>query len=48
LTSWEWPHDGVKERLFRGYRTQADALFPGGEIAVVPEVYFEPGAIRSA
>jgi LmbE family N-acetylglucosaminyl deacetylase len=48
LTSWEWPHDGVKERLIRGYRTQADALFPNREIAVVPEIYFEPGAIRSA
>lgn len=48
LTSWTWPHNGVKERLIRGYRTQVDALFPDQVIAAVPELYFEPGVIRSA
>jgi hypothetical protein len=38
--------DGLarKLELFRGYRTQVDALFPTGEIAVAPEVYFLPSA----
>ena len=35
-------HDGLagKLELIRGYRTQVDALFPTGEIAEAPEVYF--------
>jgi LmbE family N-acetylglucosaminyl deacetylase len=38
--------DGLarKLELIRGYRTQVDALFPTGEIAVAPEVYFLPSA----
>lgn len=49
LTSWAWSHGiEAKQRLIRGYRTQADALFPSGRIAAVPEVYFEPAAIRAA
>lgn len=49
LTPWSW-RDGIraKQRLIRGYRTQVDALFPDGDIAAVPELYFEPAAIRSA
>jgi len=31
---------GSKERLIRGYRTQADALFPGGLVPAAPEVYY--------
>jgi LmbE family N-acetylglucosaminyl deacetylase len=33
---------GAKERLIRGYRTQADALFPDGRVPAVPEVYYAP------
>jgi hypothetical protein len=33
-----------KPALIRGYRTQADALFPGGEIPVAPETYYLPGS----
>lgn len=32
----------AKQALIRGYRTQVDALFPGGKIPVVPEVYLLP------
>ncbi|MFC5993589.1 PIG-L deacetylase family protein [Pseudonocardia hispaniensis] len=49
LRPWSWEH-GIteKQRLIRGYHTQADALFPGGTIPARPEVYYEPRAIRSA
>ncbi|MFF8839370.1 PIG-L deacetylase family protein [Streptomyces sp. NPDC015130] len=33
-----------KAELVRGYRTQADALFPEGRIPCVPEVYLLPAA----
>lgn len=39
-----WTQDlAAKQSLIRGYRSQVDALFPGGEIPVVPEVYLVPG-----
>jgi LmbE family N-acetylglucosaminyl deacetylase len=48
LRPWRWPHGiRAKERLIRGYGTQVDALFPDGRIAAVPELYFEPAAIRA-
>ncbi|MEJ2870569.1 PIG-L family deacetylase [Actinomycetospora sp. OC33-EN08] len=31
---------GVKESLVRGYRTQVDALFPGGDVPRAPETYW--------
>jgi LmbE family N-acetylglucosaminyl deacetylase len=31
---------GAKELMIRGYGTQADALFPDGQIPLVPETYF--------
>jgi LmbE family N-acetylglucosaminyl deacetylase len=37
----------AKPALIRGYRTQIDALFPGGDIPVVPEVYLFPGQQRA-
>ncbi|GAA3071757.1 PIG-L family deacetylase [Pseudonocardia yunnanensis] len=41
LAPWTWD-EGIraKERIIRGYRTQADALFPTGRIPAAPEVYF--------
>lgn len=43
LQAWSWDADlPAKERLIRGYSTQVDALFPGGEIPLRPELYFEP------
>ncbi len=43
LKEWSWDADlTAKERLIRGYGTQVDALFPGGEIPLRPETYFEP------
>ena len=39
-----WSRDlGAKLALIRSYRTQVGALFPGGEIPVVPEAYLLPG-----
>jgi LmbE family N-acetylglucosaminyl deacetylase len=49
LTPWSWQHGiRAKQRLIRGYRTQVDALFPDGDIAAVPELYFAPAAMRAA
>ena len=43
LVPTSWSHDlTAKLALIRAYRTQADALFPGGEIPAVPEVYLLP------
>ncbi|MGH3546549.1 MAG: PIG-L deacetylase family protein [Pseudonocardiaceae bacterium] len=41
LVPWNW-QQGINEKhnLIRGYRTQADALFPDGRIPVIPEVYY--------
>ena len=41
LTPWSWT-EGVtaKAELIRGYRTQVDALFPGGRIPADPETYY--------
>jgi LmbE family N-acetylglucosaminyl deacetylase len=50
LEPWCWT-EGIpeKSRLIRGYDTQVDALFPGGNIAERPERYYEPGwAMRAA
>ncbi|MEU6167996.1 PIG-L deacetylase family protein [Streptomyces tanashiensis] len=41
--AWERNLDR-KAELIRGYRTQADALFPGGLIPCAPEVYLLPEA----
>ncbi|WP_298253445.1 PIG-L deacetylase family protein [uncultured Arthrobacter sp.] len=41
LNSGTWDRELVaKQALIRGYATQADALFPDGQIPVVPETYF--------
>jgi LmbE family N-acetylglucosaminyl deacetylase len=42
LAPWIWD-GGIAEKrgLIRGYRTQAGALFPDGEIPARPETYFE-------
>ena len=40
--------DKLADRLIRRYRTQVDALFPSGRIAEVPELYYEPPAMRAA
>lgn len=43
LVPWTWDEGiGAKERLIRGYRTQADALFPAGSVPAAPEVYYSP------
>jgi LmbE family N-acetylglucosaminyl deacetylase len=41
LTRWSWER-GIAEKpdLIRGYRTQADALFPDGKIPAVAETYY--------
>lgn len=43
LHPWTWVAgvDG-KPSVIAGYRTQVDALFPGGEIPVHPETYYAP------
>ena len=38
----------AKLPLIRTYRTQVNALFPGGKIPVVPEVYLLPGQQQSS
>ncbi|WP_433292113.1 PIG-L deacetylase family protein [Pseudonocardia sp. CA-142604] len=41
LMPWTWDDGiGAKERLIRGYRTQADALFPAGHVPAAAEVYY--------
>jgi LmbE family N-acetylglucosaminyl deacetylase len=41
LSPWSWNEDlPAKGRLIRGYGTQADALFPDGNIPVAPEIYY--------
>jgi hypothetical protein len=41
LLSWAWTADlAAKVPVIAGYRTQVDALFPGGEIPVRPETYY--------
>jgi LmbE family N-acetylglucosaminyl deacetylase len=38
---WAWTDDLAAKRLaISGYRTQVDALFPGGEIPLRPETYY--------
>ncbi|MFI1718628.1 PIG-L deacetylase family protein [Streptomyces sp. NPDC053513] len=45
LTARAWERDlDRKAELIRGYRTQADALFPEGRIPRAPEVYLLPTA----
>ncbi|AVV45723.1 PIG-L family deacetylase [Streptomyces sp. ID05-04B] len=40
LVEVEWARElAAKPALVRGYRSQADALFPGGRIPLVPETY---------
>jgi hypothetical protein len=41
LAPWSWAAGiGAKADLIRGYRTQADAMFPDGWIPAVPETYY--------
>ncbi|CAM5236700.1 hypothetical protein STANM309S_01187 [Streptomyces tanashiensis] len=45
LAARAWERDlDRKAELIRGYRAQADALFPGGRIPRAPEVYLLPEA----
>ncbi|MFE7601037.1 PIG-L deacetylase family protein [Streptomyces sp. NPDC057494] len=45
LVARAWERDlDRKAELVRGYRTQADALFPGGRVPCAPEVYLVPEA----
>ena len=41
LAPWSWAAGiDAKADLIRGYRTQADAMFPNGRIPAVPETYY--------
>ena len=41
LRPWAWTADlAAKAPVIAGYRTQVDALFPGGEIPLRPETYY--------
>ena len=41
LRPWPWTADlATKAPVIAGYRTQVDALFPGGEIPLRPETYY--------
>ena len=43
LRPWVWSADpAVGHAAISGYRTQVDALFPGGEIPPRPEIYYVP------
>lgn len=47
LEPWIWDAGlEAKPARIRGYATQADALFPDGEIPVKPETYFVPGHLN--
>jgi hypothetical protein len=42
---WSWADDlDAKRPAIAGYRTQVDALFPGGEIPLRPETYYSPSS----
>ena len=45
LRQWAWT-DGLADKpaVIAGYRTQVDALFPGGEIPLRPETYYPPAS----
>ncbi|MGY1779808.1 PIG-L family deacetylase [Geodermatophilus sp. SYSU D01036] len=44
-----WDRDlDAKPVLVKGYATQVDALFPGGEVPAVPETYFLPPSEETA
>jgi LmbE family N-acetylglucosaminyl deacetylase len=45
MRPWAWGDDlPAKRSAIAGYRTQVDALFPGGEIPLRPETYYAPGS----
>jgi hypothetical protein len=45
MRPWAWTDDlPAKRSAIAGYRTQVDALFPGGEIPLRPETYYAPGS----
>lgn len=45
---WGWAEDlDAKRPAIEGYRTQVDALFPGGEIPLRPETYYAPVSRRA-
>ena len=45
LRPWAWTADlAAKAPVIAGYRTQVDALFPGGDIPLRPETYYAPGS----
>ena len=52
LRPWAWTADlAAKPPVIAGYRTQVDALFPGGEIPLRPETYYagrRPDRLRDA
>lgn len=43
MTTWWWPGSEAKAAMIRGYRTQYDALFPSGQVPLVPDTYLYPG-----
>ena len=46
LSQATWSHEvAAKLAFIRAYRTQVDALFPGGEIPAMPEVYLLPDPV---
>ena len=49
LRQWAWT-DGLADKpaVIAGYRTQVDALFPGGDIPMWPETYYAPDRRRAA
>ncbi|MFJ7339755.1 PIG-L deacetylase family protein [Streptomyces sp. NPDC101110] len=49
LVEVEWSRQlAAKVELVRGYRSQADALFPKGALPVVPEIYLFPDSARAS
>lgn len=49
LTQATWSGNlSAKPALIRAYRTQVEALFPGGDIPLLPEIYFLPEQQRSS
>jgi LmbE family N-acetylglucosaminyl deacetylase len=45
LRPWAWTADlAAKAPIIAGYRTQVDALFPGGDIPLRPETYYAPAS----
>jgi hypothetical protein len=41
MFTWEENRES-KKQMIKSYKTQAKAIFPGGHIPLIPEIYYSP------